>query len=119
MASSDVAEESVDSSQADISGWHTVFAVLLQMSQEGNNMVRFNVPKIQIRNLAVSSRSQEPKQQQQAITIAVHSVCAHAAKSGQVICKVGPQTESEIVGCFDLHAPPPPFCIDTGVTSPP
>ena len=63
MASSDVAEESVDSSQADISGWHTVFAVLLQMSQEGNNMVRFNVPKIQIRDMAVSSRSQEPKKQ--------------------------------------------------------
>jgi hypothetical protein len=54
----------VDSGQADVSGRHAIPADLLQVSQEGNHEVWFNVPKIQLVNPALSLRSQKTKEEQ-------------------------------------------------------
>ena len=115
---SHVAEKGVDSGQTDISGRHAVFADLLQMGKESNNMVRFNVPKIQVVNVALSLRSQETKKEHQAVTIALNGMGTHATNSRQVVCKVLPQAKGELVWRCDFHALPPSRT-DSGTTSPP
>src|SRR6266536_2034859 len=118
MIGSHVAKKNMDSGQADISGGHAVFANPLQMVKESNDVTRFKIPKVQVVNLAFSFRSQETKEEQQAITIAVNCVGAHATNSRQIVCKVLPQTECELVRRCDFHA----FLLsrtDSGTTSPP
>ena len=74
------------------------------MGKESNNVVRFNVPKIQVVDPALSLTSQETKEEHQAVTVAVNCVGTHATNFWQMVCKVLPQAKGELVRRCDFHA---------------
>src|SRR5579872_891870 len=98
MMSSHVSKKRVNSGKPDITCGHTVLAVLLEVVEKSQNLVRFKILQIQVRYLALSSGSKKPEQKYEAVSIAENRVGTHAAKPWQMIGKVIPQATSEEIG---------------------
>jgi hypothetical protein len=116
MLGSDIAEKGVNGGEADIACRHAIVPVLFQMGQKCKNLVRINIIQVQVANVTLSLRSQEAKQENQTVSIAMDGVRAHAAKPGQMVCKVVTQTGRESIRRRRFHAGAP-FCSETAVTN--
>jgi len=80
MVSAYIAEKRMNGGEPDIARRHTVFTVLLQMYKEREDPIRLNVIQLQVADFDLSIRSDEAKQKDQAVAIAVNGVRAHSAK---------------------------------------
>jgi hypothetical protein len=116
MPGSDITQKGVNGGEADIACWHAIVPVLFQIGQKRKNLVRLNIIQVQVANVTLSLRSQEAKQEDQTVSIAVNGVRAHAAKPGQMVCKVVTQTGREPIRRRGFHVCAP-FCSETAVTN--
>jgi hypothetical protein len=118
MPGSDIAQKGVYGGEADIACRHAIVPVLFQIGQKRKNVIRLNIIQVQLANMARSPRSQEAKQEDQTVSIAVDGVRAHTAKPGQMVCKVVTQTAREPIRRRGFHVCAP-FCSETAVTNAP